>query len=313
MTMGTMYQRLKLAKANHYLYAALKGWVNKKVIKNVCKVRKIDSNYVKQANENFQTHRLLRKQYQGTIDDFEKKDGREESFEKIVWWCWLQGVEKAPEIVKVCLESVRRQFKGYKINIVTADNLEEYIEIPEYIKIKYKAGIIPNANFSDIIRVMLLSKYGGVWIDSTVYCSNGLILPVIEKEDLFMFKNDVLSGNEDIKMSSWFISARKNNYVITTTKKLMLKYWRTHDYLIDYFLFHIFMSMILNSHPEEWDKIPTFDNVSPHIMSKELNAPYSRVRYQQLNSFSSVHKLSHHAEFDSYHDTLYKHLVENDL
>ena len=36
---------------------------------------------------------------------------------------------------------------------------------------KWEKGRIPAAMFSDLLRVELLIKYGGTWIDSTVLCT----------------------------------------------------------------------------------------------------------------------------------------------
>ena len=33
---------------------------------------------------------------------------------KVIWWCWLQGIENAPSIVKACFNSLMREFKGGK-------------------------------------------------------------------------------------------------------------------------------------------------------------------------------------------------------
>lgn len=60
--------------------------------------------------------------------------------EPVIWWCWLQGLESAPPIVKAC-----------------------------YILDKWKAGIISNTHFSDILCLELLTSRGGIWVDATVF------------------------------------------------------------------------------------------------------------------------------------------------
>ena len=47
------------------------------------------------------------------------------------------------------------------------------MELPGYIVEKWGKGQIPAALFSDLLRLQLLIKYGGMWIDSTVFCSSG--------------------------------------------------------------------------------------------------------------------------------------------
>jgi hypothetical protein len=77
-------------------------------------------------------------------------------------------MENAPELVNVCLESLRASIGG-DIIVLDAQNYTDYVTLPEYVTRKYKKGIIPPALFSDMLRLELLIKYGGTWIDSTVW------------------------------------------------------------------------------------------------------------------------------------------------
>ena len=86
---------------------------------------------------------------------------------KIFWTCWWQGVENAPLLVQKCIERMNRFSNGYEVRVVTEANVNDYIRLPEYIIQKHEQGIIPHAHFSDIVRLMLLREYGGIWIDST--------------------------------------------------------------------------------------------------------------------------------------------------
>jgi len=62
---------------------------------------------------------------------------------KVIWWCWLQGYDAAPPIVKACYNSLMREFKGsrvqevlsdgYEIKVIDAENWKEYIELPDFI------------------------------------------------------------------------------------------------------------------------------------------------------------------------------------
>lgn len=110
-------------------------------------------------------------------------------FPKIIWWSWLQGESEAPELAKVCLESLRKNFPDYKIVIVTNDNLDNYVKLPQTILDKFNAGWIKGAHFADIIRLNLLAKYGGVWMDATVFCTGNRFIKVIEISDMFMYQN----------------------------------------------------------------------------------------------------------------------------
>lgn len=86
----------------------------------------------------------------------------------VVWFCWLQGMEAVPEMVRVCYESVCRYLPDKEVVLIDEENFGDYVALPEFIMEKRKKGFIPAALFSDILRLELLIKYGGTWIDSTV-------------------------------------------------------------------------------------------------------------------------------------------------
>ena len=47
-----------------------------------------------------------------------------------IWICWWQGIEHAPEIVKVCVDSIKRNNNKYEVIIITDENYKNYITFP---------------------------------------------------------------------------------------------------------------------------------------------------------------------------------------
>ena len=45
-----------------------------------------------------------------------------------IWMCWWQGLDSAPEIVKACVESVRRNAGGREVIIITDKNVSNYVK-----------------------------------------------------------------------------------------------------------------------------------------------------------------------------------------
>lgn len=209
-----------------------------------------------------------------------------------VWFCWLQGIDKAPDIVKACLESQKKWLKGRTFVIVTAENYKEYISLPRFIEEKYAKKRIPNALFSDLIRVELLIKYGGTWIDSTVMITGDNYPAEIFGCQLFMpqyiGKNGTRQG-----ISNWMITAKKGNHLLKLLKEMLLEYWRRYDCVVDYYIFHLFFEMIANKYPDEAAGMPIlnsyhcielFKHVGEHGQSDKLGRFLSKV---------SIHKLGH--------------------
>lgn len=106
---------------------------------------------------------------------------------------WQQGLEEAPEVVRLCRQSLKNSIdKEIKIIEINDENLEMYIDLPEYILEKYSLGKISRAMFADIVRIRLLATYGGIWLDSTVFVSKKIpewffSVPFFSAKDRYSF------------------------------------------------------------------------------------------------------------------------------
>lgn len=221
---------------------------------------------------------------------YETEEGRT----NIIWWCWLQGEENAPALCKACLHSLRKNFPQYKIIVITNENFQTYTNIPQFIINKYHKGIISRTHFSDILRTELLVRNGGVWIDSTVYCTGYhedlFALP------LFVYKNWRPDGYVGCVCSNWLISSSKNNPILKTTLELVYHYWETHNSIINYLFYHLLFHLATEKYPQLWKQVPTYPNTAPHVLQFELFDDYNEERYNQIKSISDFHKLTRHKE-----------------
>lgn len=235
----------------------------------------------------------LRRKYKDYISVYSCKEPKERK-EKIIWLCWFQGIENAPEIVQKCYESVKETFSDYKINVLTDENIKEFVQFPDYIWEKYSNGIITKTHFSDILRLELLSKYGGIWIDATVYVSNKNIPKYMEENDLFLFQclKPGLDGHATA-ISSWFMSSCKHNPIVELTRDLLYEYWKKNNRMCDYFLLHNFMQLAIEKYPEEWKKVIPFSNAMPHILLLNFFEEYEKEWLDTVLQLSPIHKLSY--------------------
>lgn len=229
-----------------------------------------------------------------------------------VWVCWLQGIENAPDIVQTCYKSLKTNLSNKEVILITETNRKRYITLPDCIEEKYAKGIITHTHFSDILRVALLSNYGGTWIDATVYCSGKNIPLYMLDSDFFVFQN--LKPGADghvLNISSWFMTAQKGNILITSIEKLLYAYWKNHNYLIDYFLLHHFFSIASEVYPDEWKKIIKYPNSLPHILLLNFFEPFNHNHYQELIKICPFHKLSykHKQEIHDIKGTYYEHIL----
>lgn len=210
-----------------------------------------------------------------------------------IWFCWLQGLEAAPTLVKTCYESIKKNCVDYEVIVIDNRNFMNYADIPAIILDKWEKGIISNTHFSDILRTALLVKNGGVWIDSTVLITSSIPQEIINSR-VFLFQTYKPGSNgKAINLSSWFIASIPKEQVFEQVLLLLTKYWEKNNYLCDYFLFHIFVQIVLELNPEVRDTIPKYTNETPHFLLFELCKPFDKTRYTCIIGKSFCHKLTY--------------------
>ncbi len=218
-----------------------------------------------------------------------------EPAEKIIWTCWLQGLGNAPILVKRCIESMRQYANGYKVEVIDLNNVSQFVLLPDYVVSKYKAGIIPHAHFSDMIRLALLEKYGGVWVDSTIFMTD--ILPnYIVDADLFIFRG---TGVGHVSIYNPFLAAKPHHPIIQSMLQLLYAYWEKENKLVSYSIFHLFFSIAIEQsrlNQSLWNKVPNVSGTQMFYFQSCLGEPFDRKAYELATSISSLHKLTYKYE-----------------
>lgn len=231
-----------------------------------------------------------------------------------VWICWLQGLQNAPYVVQQCVKSIKENVTDREIVVITSDNYREYTDFPDYILDKYKKGQISHTHFSDLLRLELLMRHGGTWIDSTVFCSGSNIPSYMLDSDFFVFQNLKPGSDGNVtNTSNWFISARQGNKIIAAERFLLFTYWKNHNSIIDYFLFHHFMNVIAKYYSDDWMRVIPYPNSLPHVLLLRMFEPYDDELWQNLKAICPFHKLSYkrtQEEFDR-EGTYYKSILDN--
>ena len=208
-----------------------------------------------------------------------------------VWICWLQGEDNAPKVVKKCIYSIKNSTK-HPVVVLDESNIDKFCYVPNYIKKKYEEGIISKAQFSDIVRMILLADYGGLWIDATVFIPNDLPEEVF-KYVFFTVKRKPVKNSGYISNYMWtsFINGcQKNCLVQLVNKDLFFEYWSKNDYLIDYLLVDYFMMLVYKYIPEAKKLIDELPYNNPEVESLQniMNDAFDEEIYDALVSKSET-------------------------
>lgn len=289
------------------------------------------SNYarVKYGKEKFLERKLKRliKKYNNyeKYNDLEINNVNKKHLDKFpIWICWFQGEENAPDIVKCCINSARENIPNdSEIHIITFKNIENYIEIPRNIKEKVDSGKISYTLFSDFIRVALLAKYGGFWIDSTVLITSDIsnlcnYEYYTKKSDRIElnFGNYLLQGRFTIHL----LKIDNNEVLINFLYDAMILYYKKYKIPVDYFMTNLFVDIAYNNIPKVksmMDKLAINDrglearlceNINEEYNAREFKIYCDNMPFQKL-----TYKLNEYYETKNNKETFYGYIKKRYL
>ena len=201
-----------------------------------------------------------------------------------VFTLWLQGEEQAPPLVRACLDSIRRN-SGAELVVLDAQTLFDWVSLPENILRKWREGKIKAAHFSDICRVELLYRHGGVWMDATDY----LDAPLPEwlwEADFFVYQ-----GGENLKgayggIQNCFIRGAKDAYILKVWREAIFAYWEKEDRPVDYFVHQLLFCQAIAANPraaELYARMPSMVQDPTHVLWYQYaDAPYDEDRLHEI-------------------------------
>lgn len=209
--------------------------------------------------------------------------------ESSIWFMWLQGIDDAPEISKNNFFYLKKHF-GNRVKLVTAENINTYLNIPDVIYTKWKKNDISNTHFSDIVRVQLLVTYGGLWIDSTVFAQESFIKSIDSRTFVIPRTFPPGSNGKSIPVSSWFIKAEKNNMFLEEVQRKLIQYWTEQNRLITYFLLHYILIITSEQMDNYLEKSYPLDNTLPHYLMLQMRK--RKIPEKDMQYFLNQFKLS---------------------
>lgn len=158
----------------------------------------------------------------------------EKRIPKIIWTFWDGELS---ELITLCIDSWKRHNPTYEIIILNKENIYQYL--PEFDdNLKHADDI---RHYSDIIRIHILEKHGGIWSDASIICyeSYDWILD-IQQESQVEFVGYWI--NHDLEHSpvieNWFFAVVPNSTIMNDWKNELMKSqeFESKDDYIDYLL-----------------------------------------------------------------------------
>ena len=279
-------------------------------------------------NHLLRKHDIMIRYYEKTFGDFLKTYDYDHKNKKLpkseyadcIWVCWWQGLEQAPELVKVCVDSIKRNAGNHRVIILTDDNYKQYVDIPKWVEEKKNKGIISRTHYSDILRLSLLAQHGGMWIDSTFFCT-GIGLQEYFKASLWSIKRpdyfhaSIAAG---YFANYSFACDQEYRWIFKVILDFLLEYWKENDIMTDY-LFLDYLIVLVQKYDsqiaEEFKNIKS-NNPECDELYKIMGEKFNENKWNELKKNTCLFKLSWKYQYPKEKDgipTFYGMLVDNKL
>lgn len=231
-----------------------------------------------------------------------------------IWFCWYQGEESMPDIVKSCLRSIRKNTGNHSLMILDYKNIHNYVKFPQHIQERLERGDFNLVYLSDFLRNYLLSEYGGIWLDTTIYMLFPLKLPRLP----FWTVKRECSDKKFVSRQRWTgfaMAGCKGNPINSFVRDLLSEYHKKYPVLIDHFLIDFTIALGYEDIPcirQMLDNVPFNNkdlyNFQTHIYD-DYNAP--DVKYVKANHF--LQKLHHRYKGCDNPNSYYYHIINDTI
>lgn len=202
-----------------------------------------------------------------------------------IWVMWWQGIdERTPPIVRACVDSICRHANGRTVNIITKDTLNSFVEIDPNIMDKVRRGMISITTLSDIIRFALLYRYGGMWMDATMYLTQNM------DSSIAQYRFYSIPNHEVAPVRNWtgyFMGGIKENPLFSIMYQAFVKLYTRVNRIPDYFMIDIMLSaayLHIPSVRQMIDEVPQNNlhrfYLADHLNDRDLELPKDTYAYK---------------------------------
>ena len=168
---------------------------------------------------------------------------------RVIWLLWLQGWDKAPELVKSVCTSWEKLNPEWTVIKLDQKNLKNYVNVKKVESMQA---------YSDIIRLALLAKHGGVWADATMLCMIPLdrwVYDAVGPAGFWMYHG----RDEGRGPASWFMISTIHSDIPKKWSKASDAYWKNRKETDDYFWMDGLFKTLVETDPDfkaEWELVP---------------------------------------------------------
>jgi hypothetical protein len=190
--------------------------------------------------------------------------------EKKIWMIWWQGIdENTPITVKKNINRVKQLHPCWDINIITKNNYKKFVEIPKHMEKHIDENDFSFTHISDYLRIVLLEKYGGIYLD----CNFFLLEPLdfLTDYSFYTIKHGLYS-QWHVSKGKWltgFMAAGKNNVLYSFLKDMYDSYFADYSFVPLYFFIDAVIAL-------------GYENIKS-VRNEIESVPYNNSQYNFIN------------------------------
>lgn len=201
---------------------------------------------------------------------------------------WFQGIDAAPPLVQSCHRQLAR-VTDRELIVLDDRTLPDFATLPASF---HDLDLRPAAR-SDLIRLELLARHGGTWLDATVLVRDDFdaTLGGQMASGFFAFEK------RRSTLSSWLMATSgPDNPIVLLIRAALHAWWEERPTKTPYLVFHHIFAVLLELDEELralWEQTPTLDYVLAHQLFREMSDPYDAARFAEDVAAAFVQKLTY--------------------
>ena len=265
------------------------------------------------------TREFLEKEFYEFIINYEFNTCNQKN-SKIIWTLWMQGYENAPELVKSTIDSIRKfaELNNFQFILLEENTIEKYVVFPKLIKEKMDLGVIDYTKISDILRVSLLAKYGGTWVDATIYMKEEFDSSLLLQNYYTIKTGGIEDYSPNISNNRWkgfFLSG--NSSLFSFTRDFFFEYYSRYDIAVDYLLIDYIFDIAYKYDEKIKNQMLELEKSNPNLfwLESHLGDKFDQKVWDNITEttkvFKTTYKLS--GEIKSNKNNFYSKLIDGKL
>ena len=237
----------------------------------------------------------MKRRFSSIINRYKNMPWNDDEIGKNVWFFWYTGIETAPPIVRKCYERLKN-IDGIDLHLIDKNNLYEYVSFSPAIRTGFEKGYISIQSMSDVLRLNLINKYGGFWVDATVYIIDKNFFKKYEHLSFYSVKHKEKKACEHFskgRMSSFLNASCPSGILFSFLVDIYDDYLSQHKKTFDYFFTDYAICLGYETIPcirEKINELP-FNNEDVFALWHVANNEYRVEEWNYIMQHNEIQKI----------------------